>query len=68
VDIKERFVAGGGDVGIEGYDDGGVCGDDIDAGDGSADSGLMIMVFVLVMMVVPSVRMKMLALVTVRWL
>ena len=67
MDIKERFVAGSGDVGIDGYDDGGVCGD-IDAGDGSADIGLMIMVFVLVMMVVPSVRMKMLALVTLRWI
>ena len=67
MDIKERFVTGGGGVGIEGYDDGGVFGD-IDAGDGSADIGLMIMVFVLVMMVVPSVRMKMLALVTVRWI
>ena len=67
MDIKERFVAGGGSVGVEGYDDGGVFGD-TDAGDGSADSGLMIMVFVLVMMVVPSVRMKMFALVTVRWL
>ena len=67
MDIKDRFVAGGGGVGIEGYDDGGVLGD-IDAGDGSADIGLMIMVFVLVMMVVPSVRMKMLALVTLRWI
>ena len=67
MDIKERFVAGGGGLRVEGYDDGGVFGD-IDAGDGSADIGLMIMVFVLVIMVVPSVRMKMLALVTVRWL
>lgn len=39
-------------VGVEGYDDGGVFGD-IEADDGCADSGLMIMVFVLVMMVVP---------------
>ena len=46
MDIKERFVAGSGDVGIDGYDDGGVCGD-IDAGDGSADIGLMIMVLCL---------------------
>ena len=67
MDIREQFVTGGGGVGIAGYDDGVVFGD-IDAGDGSADIGLMIMVFVLVMMAVPSKRMKMLALVTIRCL